>query len=141
MLAQAFLLLAFYVDGQQSLEVLVEILEFHLVDHVDHAEVIFYHLVGVSQERAEELIVRRVAVLYLHQDIIKLLACFLLQPTHLVHSLIVVLGEAELIVVGILLVGKNAEVLAYRPLLRLLPLFADFFVDVEGLLVPGSPIE
>lgn len=111
----------------------MEVLILHVVHQVHQPKIILHDLVGVPQVGAEEFIVAEVLLLYLLDYLEKLLTQAILGLRHLAHPFQVVLGEAELIVVSILLIGEDTVVLLVLVLQRsLTPLAA----HVEGLLVP-----
>ena len=111
----------------------MEVLILHVVHQVHQPEIILHDLVGVPQVGAEEFIVAEVLLLYLLDYLEKLMAQAILGLRHLAHPFQVVLGQAELIVVSILLIGEDTVVLLVLVLQRsLTPLAA----HVEGLLVP-----
>lgn len=60
MLANSLLLFAFDVDAKQSLEVLMEVFEFHLIDHVYDSKIVFEHLIRVSKIGANEFVMLEV---------------------------------------------------------------------------------
>lgn len=111
----------------------MEILILHVIHQVYQPEIVLHHLVGIPQEGAKEFVVTEVLPLYLLDYAEKLLAKTVLCLRHLAHPFEMVLREAELIIVGILLVGEDTMILFI--LFLQLPL-SSLVGHVEGLFVP-----
>jgi hypothetical protein len=89
----------------------MEILILHFIHQIHQPEIILHYLVGVSQVSAEKFIVAEILLFYFLDYLKKLLTKTILCFCHFANPFEVVLSEAELVIVGILLVRKDAVIL------------------------------